>query len=38
MVTVQAIEPTGVRQVLTDVTETAVPADIAAEIAVTEGA
>ena len=37
-VTVQAIEPTGVRQVQTAVTEAAVPADIAAEIAVTAGA
>jgi DtxR family Mn-dependent transcriptional regulator len=38
VVTVRAIEPTGVRRVVTEVTETAVPADIAGEIAVTEGA
>ena len=38
VVTVETIEPTGIRRVRTELTDAAIPADLAAEIAVTEGA
>jgi len=37
VVTLEAIEPTGIRLVQTELTEAAIPADLAAEIAVAEG-